>query len=147
MQSTGDPTETLSGNYGTAETKMPDGTIVPVLVKKIVGPGGQVSWAIIDDRVIAFEAANAKTEFPAQSFQPVTTNVLTRRNDEEDAHLGAFLGDPQRIIAKGGLDSDRLEHMKKHPASLTMARRLCSVVGGVWLQVLPLLPKFYPCGK
>lgn len=141
------PTDTLSGSYGTAETKMPDGTIVPVLVKKIIGPGGRVEWAIIDDRVIAFEAANAKTEFPAASLPTPTTAVLTRKNDEEDAHLGAFLGEPNRIIQQGGLDPERLEHMKLHPASLTMARRLCSVVGGIWLQVLPLLPKFYPGGK
>lgn len=140
------PTDTLSGTYGTAETTMPDGTVVPVLVKKINNPDGTVGWQIIDDRVIAFEAANAKTEFPASPLLPPTTAVLTRKNDEEDANLGAFLGDPKRIIAQGGLDTDRIAHMKLHPASLTMARRLCGVVGGIWLQVLPLLPKPYPGG-
>jgi hypothetical protein len=140
------PTDTLSGTYGTAETKMPDGTVVPVLVKKITNPDGGVGWQIIDDRVMAFEAANADTEFPAAPHSAPTTAVLTKKNDEEDAHLGAFLGDPRRIIERGGLDTEKLAHMKLHPASLTMARRLCNVVGGVWLQVLPLLPRPYPGG-
>lgn len=142
------PADTLSGAYGAAKLTMPDGQEVPVLVRKITGPDGSVGWAILDDKVIAFEAAQAKTEFPAADFVGPKTSVLQKNTitdtDKVDADLGAFLGDPKRILAQKSLDSDRIEHLKKHPASLTMARRLCLLLGGEWGQVLQYLPKVFP---
>lgn len=143
-----DPNETLSGSYGTAKLMMPDGAEVPVLVRKVANPNGSCGWIVLDDRVLSFEAAQAKTEFPAGDLLQPTTEVLVKKKptdtDKVDADLGAFLGDPKRILAQKGLDSDRIEHLKKHPASLTMARRLCMLLGGEWSQVLQYLPKVYP---
>lgn len=143
-----DPNETLSGSYGAAKLTMPDGAEVPVLVRKVTNPDGTYGWIVLDDRALSFEASQAKTEFPARDLLPPSTAVLVRNKisdtDKVDADLGAFLGDPKRILAQKGLDSDRIEHLKKHPASLTMARRLCMLLGGEWSQVLQYLPKVYP---
>jgi hypothetical protein len=146
-------TDTLSGAYGAAKITMPDGTEVPVLVRKIVQPDGKAGWLVIDDKVMAYEASLGSTDFKPNDQLPPNTEVLhknttittgneTRR--EISADLIQFLGDPDRIIAQKGLDSDRISHMKAHPASLTMARRLCELAGSKWIQVLQYLPKFYP---
>ena len=149
-------TDTLSSNYDAGEIRMRDGTIIPVLMKRLPTTDGSVQWAIIDDRVMAFEAAQAGTEFKAESLAPSTAEAVTRRSvtitvdDTTKRHISGdliqFLGDPDRIIAQQGLDSDRIVHMKAHPASLTMARRLCQIGGPKWQEVLKYLPKIYPGG-
>jgi hypothetical protein len=142
------PSDTLSGAYGAAKLTMPDGAEVPVLVRKVSNPDGSHGWIVLDDKVLSFEASQADTEFQAKDILPSGTSVLVKKaitdTDKVDADLGAFLGDPKRIIAQKHLDSDRIEHLKKHPASLTMARRLCLLIGGEWAQVLQYLPKVYP---
>ena len=146
-------TDTLSGSYGAAKITMPDGTEMPVLVRKVTQPDGRVGWIILDDKVLAYEASLGSTDFRPNDQLPPSTEVLhknttistdsdTRR--EVSGDLIQFLGDPDRIIAQKGLDPDRLAHMKAHPASLTMARRLCQLAGSKWAQVLQYLPKYYP---
>jgi hypothetical protein len=151
-----DATDTLSGSYGTAKILMPDGQEVPCLARKVDRGDGTYGWAIIDDRVIAFEASFANTDFvPADQLPPntaavtkkpdpttITTEDTTRRLVSGD--LIQFLGDPDRILAQGGLDPERLAHLKAHPASVTMARRLCTLAGTKWQRVLAFIPKFYP---
>lgn len=145
--------DTLSGSYGVAALKLPDGTEVPCLARKIDRGDGTFGWVIIDDRVIAYEERQADTEFKAHDHLAPNTEVLDKKvtirsDDTTQRHVSAdliqFLGDPDRIIENKGLDADRLAHMKAHPASLTMARRLCQLAGPKWQQVLQYLPKFYP---
>lgn len=147
--------DTLSLNYGAATITMPDGSTMPVLARKIDRGDGSFGWIIIDDKIMAYEASLGDTEFkPNDHLQP-NTNVLDKKvlnpktttSRQVYADLVMFLGDPDRIIEQKGLDSDRLEHMKRHPASLTMARRLCQLSGPKWKQVLQYLPQFFPTMK
>jgi hypothetical protein len=147
-----DATETLSGTYGTASMTLPDGTVVPMLARKVVN-GDRVNWVVIDDRTIAFESRFADTTCRPNDLVVTDTEVLVKRttirtDNEERQHasknLIMFLGDPDRIIAQKGLDPDRLAHIKAHPTSLTLARALCQVSGSKWLQVLQYLPKVFP---
>jgi hypothetical protein len=147
-----DPTDTLSGTYGTATITLPDGSQVPVLARKIT-TGDKVEWVVIDDRVIALEARFADTACKPDDFTTPRTDVLVKHttiataNEERSLASGnliQFLGDPDRIIANKALDPERLAHIKAHPSSLTLARALCQVAGSKWVQVLQYLPKVYP---
>lgn len=147
-------TDTLSGNYGTAKMTMPDGQEIPCLARKVHRGDGSYGWVIIDDRVLAYEAAQAKTQFPADDHVDPGTEAITKRpttiSTTSEDRLGIsgdllqFLGDPDPVIAAGCFPPEKLEHFKKHPLSVTMARRLCLVYGGKWAAVLKFLPKFYP---
>lgn len=146
--------DTLSGNYGVAKMILPDGVEVPCLARKVDRGDGTFGWVIIDDRVIAYEQREADTEFKASDHVAPNTEAVTKNpttitvDDTTKKYISGdliqFLGDPDRIIAQKGLDPERIAHMKAHPASLTMARRLCQVGGSKWQQVLQFLPKFYP---
>ncbi len=149
------PIDTLSGTYVTGKLVMADGTEQPVLVRKIPRGDGSFGTVIIDDAAIEFEQRYANTDCAPNDHVPANTEVLTKKVAETISHedtthryisgdLIQFLGDPDRILAQGGLDPERLAHMKQHPASLTMARRLCTLGGHKWQRVLALLPKFYP---
>lgn len=147
-------TDTLSGTYGVATIKLPDGTEVPVMARKVAHGDGSYGWAVIDDAQIAFEQRFADTATaPADLLTPktavLTKNPTTLTAQDTTARLVSadlvmFLGDPDRIIAQKGLDPERLAHLKAHPASVTMARRLCSLAGTKWQQVLQYIPKFFP---
>jgi hypothetical protein len=63
------------------------------------------------------------------------------------ADMIQFLGDPDRILARKQLDTERLKHLKAHPSSATMARRICTGIGGKWAEVARLIPHFYPDRK
>lgn len=144
--------DTLSGAYGTATMTLPDGSVVPMLARKVVN-GDKVDWIIIDDRTIAFEARFAETTCKPDDLVASKTDVLVKHttittDNEERQHatknLIMFLGDPDRIIAQKGLDPERLAHIKAHPSSLTLARALCQVSGSKWINVLQYLPKVFP---
>lgn len=147
--------DTLSVAYGTARTIMPDGTEVPSLARKIQRGDGTVGWIIIDDRTLELERSFQNDTFRPSDHLPPDTKVLDRKPSALDgttervvhADLVMFLGDPDRILAQKSLDSDRIEHMRKHPASLTMARRLCQLSGPTWQQVMQYLPKYFPDSK
>ena len=151
-----DTTETLSGTYGVANIILPDGSQMPALARKIPRGDGSFGWAIIDDRVIAFEERFAGTDMKPADHLPSNTAVLTKKPisptitvDETTKRLVSgdliqFLGDPDRILAQKGLDPERLAHMRAHPASVTMARRLCTLAGSKWQQVLQYIPTYYP---
>jgi hypothetical protein len=101
---------------------------------------------VVDDATIEFESRFADTEtVPADQLQ-VKTDVLVRRDTISreastrvrliSADMIQFLGDPDRIIAQKGLDPERLDHLKAHPSSATIARRICLSI-----------PAFYPDRK
>lgn len=150
------PTDTLSGTYGTATITLPDGSQIPALARKVDRGDGSFAWIVIDDRTIAFEQRFSDTTTVPNDQAPVKTDVLTKKPvpttitvDDTTRRLVScdliqFLGDPDRIIAQKGLDPERIAHLKLHPASVTMARRLCSLAGAKWQQVLPYIPKFFP---
>lgn len=153
------PKETLSGTYMTAKLTMPDGTEVPVLVRRVARGDGSFGMMVVDDAVIEFEKRFADTETKPNDHLPVDTNVLTRLGPEPlsqeqstrirlmAADMVAFLGDPERILARKQLDTDRLKHLKAHPSSATMARRICMGIGGKWAEVARLIPHYYPDRK
>lgn len=143
--------ETLSGSYGTAKLTLPDGSEVPVLARKVLRADGSADWRIVDDKVIAFEGRFSDTDSKPNDLLPPDTEVLDRKVESEETtqrllygDLVMFLGDPKRIIAQKGLDPDRAAHMKLHPSSLTLARRLCWVAGGDWARALPYIPVVFP---
>jgi hypothetical protein len=148
--------DTLSGTDGVATLNLPDGTQTPVLARKVPRGDGSFGWAVIDDSVIAFEERFAGTDMKPADHLPANTAVLTKKPvpttitvDETtkrlvSADLIQFLGDPDRILAQKGLDPERLAHLKAHPASVTMARRLCTLAGSKWQSVLQYIPMFYP---
>ena len=157
---TNNPTDTLSGAYTVATIKMPDGTESPILVRKIVGGDGKVKMMVIDDSLIEFESRFSDTTTqPADLMAPQTETFI--KNEESDtirkeqstrikmisADMIQFVGDPDRIIEQKGLDPERFAHMKAHPSSATMARRICINMGGKWAQVAQYIPKFYPDSK
>lgn len=144
--------DTLSGAYGTATMTLPDGSVVPMLARKVVN-GDKVDWIIIDDRTIALEARFANDTCKPNDIVSNQTDVLVKRTtiktDNEERQFATknlimFLGDPDRIIAQKGLDPERLAHIKAHPSSLTLARALCQVSGSKWINVLQYLPKVFP---
>lgn len=154
-----DPKDTLSGTYTTATIRMPDGSEMPVLVRKVRRGDGGAGWVVIDDQVIEFEQRFADTETVPADQAPVDTDVLTRRppvatiSSEQStrirlmaADMIQFIGDPDRILAQKCLDADRLAHLKAHPSSATMARRICLNIGGKWAEVAQYIPQFYPDG-
>lgn len=148
--------DTLSGTYGVATINLPDGTQLPVLARKVARGDGTFGWSVIDDTVIAFEERFAGTDMKPADHLPANTAVLTKKPvpttitvDETtkrlvSADLIQFLGDPDRILAQKGLDPERLAHLKAHPASVTMARRLCTLAGSKWQSVLQYIPTYYP---
>jgi hypothetical protein len=149
-----DETDTLSGRYGTAKMIMPDGQEIPCLARKVPRGDGSFGWVIIDDRVLAYEASQAHTDYKAADHIDAATEAITKRpttisTTSEDRKgisldLLQFLGDPDPVIANGGFPPEKLAAFKAHPLSVTMARRLCLVYGGKWATVLKFLPKFYP---
>lgn len=154
------PKETLSGTYMTAKLTMPDGTEVPVLVRRVARGDGSYGMMVVDDAVIEFEKRFADTETKPNDHVPVDTNVLTRHSGLESlsqeqstrirlmaADMIAFLGDPDRILTRKQLDTERLKHLKAHPSSATMARRICMGIGGKWGEVAKLIPHYYPDRK
>lgn len=150
------PNETLSGTYSTASLTMPDGSQMPVLVRKVQRGDGSFGWMVIDDSIIEFERRFADTTTTPADQAPAGTDVLTRKTKETIsneqstrirmcmADLVQFLGDPDRIIAQKGLDPERLTHLKAHPSSATMARRLAITIGGKWAEVATYIPHFHP---
>lgn len=154
------PTDTLSGTYSVATIKMEDGSESPILVRKVIAGDGKVKMMIIDDSLIEFESRFSKTTTVPQDLMPPDTETLiknedgtTIRNEQStrikliSADMIQFVGDPDRIIEQKGLDPERLAHMKAHPSSATMARRICINMGGKWAQVAQYIPKFYPDSK
>ncbi len=146
-------TDTLSGSYGLASITMPDGTTQSVPARCVRKPNGTVTWIMLTEATLEAEARFANTAFAPHDHTAPTTAVLTpnaRALETEKqiayAHLLQFLGDPDRIIQQKGLDAERIAHMKKHPASLTMARSLCLLAGPKWREALTYIPKFYPGG-
>ena len=151
------PSDTLSGTYGVATIKLPDGSEVPVMARKVDRGDGSYGWVVLDDAVMDFErrfAEDGTKTVPADHLPP-NTEVLTPKprqttitKDDTTKRLVSgdliqFLGDPDRIIAQKGLDPERLAHLKAHPSSATLARSLCAVAGSKWQQVLQYIPKYY----
>lgn len=152
-----DSRDTLSGTYMTAKLTMPDGTESPVLVRRVPRGDGSFGMMVVDDAVIEFERRFADTETQPADHVPADTNVLTRHaspatlSQEQStrirlmaADMIQFLGDPDRILAQKGLDAERLAHLKAHPSSATMARRICLGIGGKWAEVARFIPQYYP---
>ncbi len=149
-----DATTTLSGNYGTVNVPMPDGTEVPVMVRKVPRGDGTFGWAVINEAVADFEASEVDTDFQADDHVDPQTEAVTKRpttistvSEERQAislDLLQFLGDPDPVIANKRFPPEKLAAFKAHPLSVTMARRLCIVYGGKWREVLKYLPKYYP---
>lgn len=131
------PTDTLSRTYATATLKMADGTEVPVLVRRVPRGDGSFGMIVVDDATIEFEKWFAGAETIPNDIAPVDTSVLVRREPASvsqeqstrikmySADLVMFLGDPDRIIAQGGFDPEKLAHLKAHRQSSTLARRIC----------------------
>jgi hypothetical protein len=152
-------TSTLSGSYATATLKMADGTEVPVLVRKVPRGDGSFGMVVVDDAAIEFEQRFANTDMVPHDHAPVDTEILTRKDPESlraesstrirmlSADLIQAVGDPDRILAQGKLDDDRLAHFKAHPSSATLARRVCLAAGGKWAKVAKMIPQFYPEGR
>jgi hypothetical protein len=149
------PTDTLSSAYMTASLQLPDGTAVPVLVRRVPRGDGSTGMIVVDDAMIAFEQRFANTDFVPADQAPVTTDAVvknreTLRNEVStriklmSADMVQFVGDPDRIIAQKALDPERLSHLKAHPSSATMARRICTAMGGKWAEVAAFIPNFYP---
>ncbi len=148
------PKDTLSSTYGSATIKLPDGSEVPVLARKIARGDGSFGWLVLDDNAIEFERRFKDTTTVPADHLPPNTEVLTKNpttisKSETTQRLVSgdliqFLGDPDRIIANKSLDPERLAHLKAHPASVTMARRLCSLAGSKWVQVMQYIPQYYP---
>lgn len=153
------PTDTLSGTYSTATIKMPDGTEMPILVRKVICGDGKTKMMIVDDALIEFESRFSETTTWPQDLMQPDTEILTKndkttiKNEKStrinliSADMIQFVGDPDRIIAQQSLDPERLAHMKAHPSSATMARRICINMGGKWAQAAQFIPKFYPDSK
>lgn len=149
------PTDTLSTAYMTASLQLPDGTAIPVLVRRVPRGDGSMGMIVVDDAQIAFEQRFANTDFVPADQAPVTTEAVTRNREtlrEEastriklmSADMVQWVGDPDRTIAQGALDPEKLAHLKAHPSSATMARRICLAMGGKWAEVAKLIPHFYP---
>lgn len=151
------PTDTLSGAYATGKLVLDDGSEQPVLVRRIPRGDGSIATMVVDDSVIELERRFANTDMAPHDHAPPVTEVLVRRGDPEtisneastrirmvSADLVQFVGDPDRILANKALDPEKLAHLKAHPSSATMARRLCTVIGGKWGQVAQYIPAFYP---
>jgi len=146
--------DTLSGTYSAATLKMPDGSEIPVLTRKIARGDGSFGWCVIDDNMIAFEQRFKDTTTVPADHLPPNTEVLTKNSTtiskSDTAHrlvfgdLIQFLGDPDRIIANKGLDPERLAHLKAHPTSATLIRRLCLIAGNKWSKVVEYIPQYYP---
>lgn len=153
------PTDTLSHSYSVATLKMPDGTESSILVRKVVCGDGKTKMLVVDDTLIEFESRFADTTTQPSDLAPIDTETLTKnekttlRNEQStrikliSADMIQFVGDPDRILEQKGLDPERLSHMKAHPSSATMARRICLNMGGKWAQVAQYIPKFYPDTK
>lgn len=153
-----DPTDTLSGTYMTAKLTMPDGSETPVLVRRVPRGDGSFGMVVVDDAVIEFERRFADTHTQPADHVPADTDVLTPRKSQPAslkqeqstrirlmaADMVQFLGDPDRILAQKGLDPERLAHLKAHPSSATMARRICLGIGGKWAEVARYIPQVYP---
>ncbi len=152
------PTDTLSSAYMAAALQLPDGSSVPVLVRRVPRGDGSMGMIVVDDATIAFEQRFANTDFVPADQAPVTTDAVTRNKDTlrdevstriklMSADMVQFLGDPDRILAQQALDPERLAHLKAHPSSATMARRICLAMGGKWADAAKFIPLFYPDAK
>jgi hypothetical protein len=149
-------TDTLSGTYTVASLKTADGKETPVLVRYVVDGQGRTKMMIVDDALIEFEQRFADTTTMPSDQAPVDTEILTKNKESTISHeqstriklisadMIQFIGDPDRIIEQKGLDADRLAHLKAHPSSATIARRICINMGGKWLQVAQYIPHFHP---
>lgn len=145
--------ETLSGTYSTAKVVMPDGTTFPILVRRVLKGDGTYGTVVIDDIKESFEKRFNNTSTIPNDLLPITTETLTKKDDinnEESQRIRlisgdmiAFLGDPDRILTQKGLDPEKLEHLKKHSASATMAKRICIAMGGKWAEVAKYIPSVY----
>jgi hypothetical protein len=149
--------DTLSGTYSVASLKTPDGKETPVLVRYVVDGQGRTKMLIVDDALIEFEQRFADTTTMPSDQGPVDTEILTKNKQSEtlsreqstrirliSADMIQFIGDPDRILEQKGLDAERLAHLKAHPSSATIARRICINMGGKWLQVAQYIPHFHP---
>jgi hypothetical protein len=153
------PTDTLTGNYGTATLTLSDGTQMPVLVRKILRSDNTYGIIVVDDAVIEFEKRFQGTKTVPNDYIKSDTSVLVEKEKKEDdeekstrirlcaGDMIMFLGDPDRIIAQGGFDEDKLKHLKEHKVSSTMARRICMNIGGIWAKVAKFIPTHFPDRK
>jgi len=151
-------TDTLSGTYETAQLVRSNGEKVEVLLR-VTHKDGKPYIAVVDNKTMEFEEREkeSKTTTIANDFMAPSTEVLDRK-DTISAQASTtrqvvsndmvmWLGDPDAIIAQQALSPDKLAHLKAHPSSATMLRRLCSVLGGKWGQCLPFIPKYFPESK
>jgi hypothetical protein len=152
-------TDTLSGTYSVASLKTADGKETPVLVRYITDGLGRTKMMmmIVDGALIEFEQRFADTTTMPSDQMPVDTEILTKNKQSEtlsreqstrikliSADMIQFIGDPDRILEQKGLDEERFAHLKAHPSSATIARRICINMGGKWLQVAQYIPHFHP---
>lgn len=142
-----DPKETLTGGYSTGNLTLADGTSREVLVRMVPVAGGESLPVIVDDAARRFDERFYDTVTRPDDFVQPDTETLTPKSPQValiEADMVAFLGDPDRILAQGHLDTGRLTHLRAHAASATLARRICTNMGGKWRQVARLLPQTYP---
>jgi hypothetical protein len=151
------PKDTLSGTYSEAKLKLPDGSEHIVLVRMVKQPNGSMLPVVLDTAAAEFEARFKDTTTVPADHAPQTTGAITPKaasallpDDKSGcirlvaADMVMFIGDPHRVVAQGCLDSDKLEHLKAHKASATMARRICMAMGGIWRQAAQYIPTHFP---
>lgn len=146
--------QTIAGSYQVIQVPMPDGTTVERVVQRAKKPDGTIGWEFVDEKVAAFDAAFAETETVPAPYSPPTTEVLTPKNPmrmspttnktkrDVQAHLVEALGDPERIVAQGHLDTQKLQHLKNNKSEASTLRRLCIIVGGPWNKVVGVIPHY-----
>jgi hypothetical protein len=146
--------QTIAGSYQIVQVPMPDGTTVDRVVQKAKKPDGTIGWEFVDEKVAAFDAAFAETHTVPAPFTPPTTEVLTPKDPlrihsstnktkrDVQAHLIEALGDPERLIAQGRLDTQKLQHLNTNKSEASTLRRLCIIVGGPWNQVVGMIPRY-----
>lgn len=145
-----DPKETLTGGYSTGNLTLADGTSREVLVRMVPVAGGESLPVIVDDAARRFDERFYDTATRPDDFVQPDTQILTPKTHTSpqlaliEADMVAFLGDPDHVLAQGRLDTDRLAHLHAHPSSATLARRICTNMGGKWRELARLIPQTYP---
>jgi hypothetical protein len=153
-------TDTLTGTYVDATLKMPDGSEVPMLVRKVLRGDGSFGYIVLDDTTLEFEKRFAKTTTIPNDLLSNDTDVLVQnpivKNNQVDeneestkirliqADALLYLGDPRRVVAQNGLDPEVLAYFKEHRATATFVRRICKNLGGIWSKAAEFVPTHFP---